>query len=294
MATVSATARNTGMMYRFAAKSLNGSTSNSSMQGLLGGVSSSNSAWSNITGAAGNGLAYATAVASNRTSLSSLLSEYDATKKQFSAEYDSAFSDLGKAANALKNTNFHVTVAEGEAAASGTAATGTAADAAATTDTRTAAEKKTDENTQAAVGAVQDFVKAYNSAVSFLKDNKDVSNRVSALSNSFSDAGYFASSLSKAGVTVKSSGELSVDTDKLTKALKENPGSVENILGKDGFAGRTANKAQNAQSQRDKMFPSVSSMMGSSVSEAKRMYSANTINRSMAYESLGSLLNMYF
>ena len=77
MATVSATARNTGMMYQFAAKSLNGNTSNRSMQGLLGGLSSSNSAWSNITSAAGSGLSYASAVASNRTSLSSLLSEYD-------------------------------------------------------------------------------------------------------------------------------------------------------------------------------------------------------------------------
>ena len=113
--------------------------------------------------------------------------------------------------------------------------------------------------------------------VSFLKDNKDVSNRVSALSNSFNDAGYFAGSLSKVGVTVKSTGELSVDTERLTKALKDDPKSVENILGKDGFAGRTEKKVENAQRQSDKMFPSVSSMMGSSVSDAKRMYSANTV-----------------
>ena len=256
-------------MYQFAAKSLNGNTSNRSMQGLLGGLSSSNSAWSNITSAAGNGLSYASAVASNRTSLSSLLSEYDETKKKFSAEYDSAMGDLGKAANALKNTNFRV-------APEGTS------------------DEDAEKNTQAAVGAVQDFAKKYNETVSFLKDNKDVSNRVSALSNSFNDAGYFASSLSKVGVTVKSTGELSVDTERLTKALKDDPKSVENILGKDGFAGRTEKKAENAQRQSDKMFPSVSSMMGSSVSDAKRMYSANTINRSMAYENVGTMLNMYF
>ena len=35
-------------------------------------------------------------------------------------------------------------------------------------------------------------------------------------------------------------------------------------------------------------------MMGSSVADTKRMYSANTVNRSMGYESIGSLLNMYF
>lgn len=270
MATVSATARNTGMMYQFAAKSLNGNTSNRSMQGLLGGLSSSNSAWSNITSAAGSGLSYASAVASNRTSLSSLLSEYDETKKKFTTEYDSAMGDLAKAAKTLKNTNFNVSEG-GEADAD-----------------------KIEENTKAAVGAVQDFAKKYNETVSFLKDNKDVSNRVSALSNSFNDAGYFASSLSKVGVTVKSTGELSVDTDRLTKALKNDPKSVENILGKDGFAGRTEKKTENAQRQSDKMFPSVSSMMGSSVSDAKRMYSANTVNRSMGYESVGSLLNMYF
>ncbi len=270
MATVSATARNTGMMYRFAAKSINGGTSNSSMQGLLGGLSSGNSAWSNITSAAGNGLSYANAVASNRTSLSSLISEYDSTKKRFNTEYDSTMGDLSKAANTLKNTNFNVSGA-GESA-----------------------ESKIEENTKAAVGAVQDFAKKYNETVSFLKDNKDVSNRVSALSNSFNDASYFARSLSKVGVTVKSTGELSVDAERLTKALKDAPKTVENILGKDGFAGRTANKVQNAQNQRDRMFPTVSSMMGSSVSDAKRMYSANTVNRSMSYENLGSLLNMYF
>ena len=178
--------------------------------------------------------------------------------------------DLAKAAKTLKNTNFNVSEG-GEADAD-----------------------KIEENTKAAVGAVQDFAKKYNETVSFLKDNKDVSNRVSALSNSFNDAGYFASSLSKVGVTVKSTGELSVDTERLTKALKDDPKSVENILGKDGFAGRTEKKAENAQRQSDKMFPSVSSMMGSSVSDAKRMYSANTVNRSMGYESVGSLLNMYF
>ena len=62
----------------------------------------------------------------------------------------------------------------------------------------------------------------YNEAVSFLKDNKDVSNRVSALSNSFNDAGYFAGSLSKVGVTVKSTGELSVDTDSVGITLSKN------------------------------------------------------------------------
>ena len=69
---------------------------------------------------------------------------------------------------------------------------------------------------------------------------------------------------------------------------------MEAALGKGGFADRTAGKAENAQRQSDKMFPSVSSMLGSSVSDAKRMYSANTINRSMAYENVGTMLNMYF
>ena len=292
MATVSATARNTGMMYRFAANSMNGGTSNRSMQGLIGGLSSSgaSSAWSSIMGAASSGLSYATAVASNRNSLSSVLSEYDSTKKQFTKEYESAMGDLGNAAKALRNTNFHVTVTD---TAESTAAAAPATDAA-QPSAKTAAEKKTEENTKAAVGAVQNFVKAYNETVNFLKDNKDVSKRVAALGNSFNDASYFAKSLSTVGISVKSGGELSVDTERLTKALKEKPNAVDNVLGKGGFTDRTANKAENALRQSDKMFPSVSSMLGSSVSDAKRMYSANTINRSMAYENVGSMLNMYF
>ena len=271
MATVSATARNTGLMYQFAAKSINGSSSNHSIQGLIGGLSSSkaSSAWSNITSAASTGLSYATAVASNRNSLSSVLSEYDSAKKQFSKEYDSAMGDLAKAAKTLQNTNFDVAPQD-------------------------ASEEDVEKNTKAAVNAVQDFAKKYNETISFLKDSKDVSKRVAALGNSFNDASYFAQSLSTAGISVKSGGELSVDTEKLTKALKENPKAVENALGKNGFAGRTANKVDNAQRQSEKMFPSVSSMMGASVAEAKRMYSADTIGRSMSYENVGSLLNMYF
>lgn len=214
-------------------------------------------------------MSYATAVASNRTSLSSLLSEYDSTKKRFTTEYDSAMNDLAKATTALKNTDFNVAPAG-------------------------ASEEDVENNTKAAVGAVQDFAAKYNEAVSFLQDNKDVSSRVSALGNSFNDAGYFAKSLSKVGITVKSDGSLSVDTEKLTKTMKEDPKSAEFILGKDGFAGRTGNKVENAQRQSDRMFPSVSSMMGTSVSDAKRMYSANTINRSAAYENVGTLLSMYF
>ncbi len=271
MATISATARNTGMMYQFASKAMTGGTSSNAMQGLIGALPSSkaSSAWSSITNAAGSGLSYATAVASNRTSLSNVLSEYDATKKQFTQEFDSAMSGLGKAAKALKNADFRV-APEG------------------------ASEEDAEKNAQAVVGAVQDFAKAYNETISFLKDNKDVSKRVAALGNSFNDAGYFAKSLSAVGVSVKSSGELSVDTKRLTKALKENPASVENVLGKGGFADRAAGKAENAQRQSDKMFPSVSSMLGSSVSDAKRMYSANTVGRSMSYENIGTFLNMYF
>ena len=104
MASISATARNTGLMYQFAAKSMNGSASNKSMQGLIGGLSTSKetAAWSSISSAASTGLSYATAVASNRNSLSSVLSDYDAAKKQFTKEYDAAMGDLGKAANTLK------------------------------------------------------------------------------------------------------------------------------------------------------------------------------------------------
>ena len=165
MASVSASARNTGLMYQFAANSAYGNTSNKSMQGLIGGLSSSksSSAWSSITSASGNGMAYATAVASNRTSLSSLLSEYDSTKKRFTTEYNSTMSDLSKATSALRNTDFNIAPED-------------------------ATEEDIEKNTQAVVSAVQDFAKKYNDTVSFLNDNKDVSSRVSALGTSFNDA----------------------------------------------------------------------------------------------------------
>ena len=235
----------------------------------MGGTSSKTSAWSSIGSAASSGLSYASSVASSRSSLSGLLSEYDSTKKRFTTEYNSTMSDMGKAAKALKNADFNV-APEG------------------------ATEEEIENNTKAVVSAVEDFAKKYNGTVSFLADNKDVSSRVSALGSSFGDTKYFAKSLSSVGITVKSSGELSVDTERLSKALKESPESAAYVLGKDGLAGRAEKKVLTAESQADRMFPTASAMMGSSVSSAQRMYSANTVNRASSYENVGTLLSMYF
>lgn len=294
MSTVSAMAKNTTTMYQIAAKAANENTSSSSSSESKGansdafqqfvnsqtpsssasGASSlwsgSSSMWSNYTGssnAASAGSDYISSVLSSRTTLSGILSDYDAAKKTFTTEFGSAMKDLGQAADAMRKMNFNVAGADDE---------------------------ETEANTKAAIGTIQNFVTKYNEAVSFLKDNKEVSNRTAALANSFADTSYFAKTLGSVGITTSSSGELKIDEAQLSKALKERPGSVEYVLGKNGLAGRTEQKVSMAQMQKDKLFPSVSSMLGNSVAETKRMYSANTLARTSMYSNVGTLLNLWF
>ncbi len=209
-----------------------------------------------------------TSVMNSGAEYSNLLQEYDATKKKFNTEFSSDMSALSKATDALKSANFNVVGKN---------------------DEETAANVKT------VVDAVKDFADKYNTASSFLAGNSEVSGRIGSLADSFKDTKYFSQSLSAVGVSVNAStGKLSVDTDRLEKALKESPDQVENALGKSGLAGRTESKVDFAEGQKDKLFPTVNQMMGGDAETTKALYSGRAMSAQMNYINAGNLLNMYF
>jgi flagellar capping protein FliD len=145
------------------------------------------------------------------------------------------------------------------------------------------------------VDLVTDFADKYNTATGFLSADSEISGRVQSLADSFRDTKYFSQSLSSIGVSVHAStGKLSGDTGRLTKALKESPDEVESALGKNGLADRAASKVDFAESQKDKLFPTVNQMMGSDAETTKALYSGRAMTAQMNYINAGNLLNMYF
>ena len=126
-------------------------------------------------------------------------------------------------------------------------------------------------------------------------DYSDVSSRASGMEKLFGDASYKADTLRQVGITVNSSsGTLSVNDAALTKALKEEPNRVENILGKNGLAGATEKKVDFAKTQRDKIFPSAQQMLGPNYQRALAYTSAGSLTSMNSYANVGTLLSMFF
>lgn len=299
MYSVSSIANNMYLMYSFAQKNGVSLTSNYGSVSSLSGSSSSNTTtalnnfWKNYssgTSSSGSSSSSSTAgtISSDLTTLSTvksgmsdLLASYATTSKTFKAELGSTLSDLKSSAAKVAKMDFNVGSAS---AATSSTTSGTSTSAASTTNT-----KLTD-----ALKNIKSLVDNYNTAVSFFSDNSSVSARVKSFATSFSDTTYNANTYAKIGINVDSStGKLSIDETKLTKALQETPDRVENLLGSNGLAGKAEDKVQRAEAQSSKLFPSVSSMLGSELKTAS-LYNSKTLTAMSSYTNVGTLLDMYF
>ena len=298
MSTISSIANNSYLMYSVASKGdssitaaswLSGSTGtssssssstsaatalSSSLSSLLNSYSSSSSSsatdsmWSNYFSSTATSKSTLSALTGAKSSNASLLSSYATASKTFYTTFDSTMADLKTSTSTLLKTNFNVTGAT---------------------------DKETASNVSTALANVKDFVSKYNDSISLFSDNSSLSNRISRLSSSFSDTTYNAKSLATIGITVDSStGKLSVDDTKLTSAMKSTPDSVSYLLGSNGLAGKAENKVSLAENQRTQLFPSISSMMGSSYNSTTALYNPKTITAIANYASVGSFLDMYF
>ena len=197
-----------------------------------------------------------------------VLKSYHEASDGFYKTFDTAMNSLSKTSAALKNANFNVTGAT---------------------------EADTKKNTEAALKNIKDFVSDYNDTIKMFGDYPDVSSRASGMEKLFGDASYKADTLRQVGITVNSSsGTLSVNDAALTKALKEEPNRVENILGKNGLAGATEKKVDFAKTQRDKIFPSAQQMLGPNYQRALAYTSAGSLTSMNSYANVGTLLSMFF
>ena len=108
------------------------------------------------------------------------------------------------------------------------------------------------------INAVNDFTEDYNNVVRFLGKNESVSEEVKSLSNSYKSIKYNSDELSEIGIDVDyKSGLLSVNSDKLAKAVRNNIKNVRDILGNaaDGIATRVYNKTDFAINNSNELFP---------------------------------------
>jgi len=287
MATISSMASNTYTMYKMAqSKGMSLFSSDSgtagTAPGLLSGLNSSSSnatsasigrMWSNYaastSASAASGI---NTLASVRSSLGEVISSYDSDKSKFYAKYDAAMSDLSGTAAKLSKTDFDIGAAK---------------------DPGTGEVTYDADKQKAVVKNVTDFVNAYNDSLSVLSDNADISTRADALSKRFADTtAVHAGTYAKYGITVnEATGKLSVNADKLTSALTKDPETTAYVLGKD-LAGRASDNAALATTQRDSIYPSLSSALGDTIEKAS-VYTGGTITKMTALNNVGNLLNMF-
>ena len=139
------------------------------------------------------------------------------------------------------------------------------------------------DNQDGRLNAVQNFVRDYNNATKYLNENS--LNRNEDLKNS----------LNEIGISVNSSGELSVDKETLTNAIQNDSKNVENILGSDGLAGQLDKDVERVNRQGENLFPSIvdyANQKNSNRSES--LYSArNMATAAYSNISAGHFLNTF-
>ena len=231
--------------------------------------------WSSYTSSASSSssLASLSSISGISTSASELVSSYDEAKKVFSTQFGSAMSDLKASAKTVAKMNYTFSKSDITTAEDGT--------------------KTYSDSLKSAIKNVKQLVSDYNDALNLTSDYSSVSKRMKSLANTFADTTYRADTYKKIGISVDSStGELSVDEDKLAAALVENGSRVQNALGASGLAGKADSHADFALSQEDRAFPSMQKMLGNQLSLASAYTNPKLLTASVQYGMIGNLLSM--
>jgi hypothetical protein len=117
-------------------------------------------------------------------------------------------------------------------------------------------EKTTTSNEDSRVTNVKNLVRDFNSAMSYLNENRGMSNRMAALADHFGSS-KLNDSLNEIGISVNSQGFLSLNESAFNSALSKNSESVNSILGSEGLAGQLDKNINLANYQGDKLFTSI-------------------------------------
>ena len=152
-----------------------------------------------------------------------------------------------------------------------------------------------DENTNAALSNVRNLVDRFNDAVSYFNENRGMSDRMNALAGNFRDNDNFANSLNAVGITVGDNGRLTVNETRLVDALNENSGNVNEVLGRNGLAGRLDRNVELANSQRENLFPTVTDYVNDRRDEPTESLYAAQLNQTaaLARQTTSNFVNMF-
>ena len=271
-------ANNTYMMYKFAAKAglspTGGTTSSSTLSGRSSSYAKAKSGTAALPYDKSSAASDMQTLSSIREGYAGLVSSYTETKTTFNTEMKSTLSDLAGSAAKVASMSYDFSAS----------------------DIQTDADGKTtySDGLKSAISNVKSLVSDYNDALSFFSDNKDVSKRASALATEFADTTYRADSYSAIGINVDSkTGKLTLDEDKLAKSLTTESSRTENLLGKNGLAGKAQSHVALAKFQQDKVFPSMQSMIGGEMTVAS-LYTGRTLQNISSFVTTGNLIDMLF
>lgn len=279
MATISAMSNNTYLMYKSAEK-LSGNTNFSNM--LFGSTDKTSKTddsiskmWSNYTNAASQSAANLDNLTSLKQNTTELVNSYNDAKKTFQTDFKATMSDLKESAQTVMGMNYDFSTSD------------------ITTDN--AGKTVYSDSLKNAISNVKSLISDYNDAIGLTSDYSDVSKRLKSLANVFSDTTYRADTYAKIGIGVDNkTGALSLDEDKLAKALTENGDRVKNILGSNGLAGKANNHVNLANSQQSNLFPSMPTMLGKDYITAQAYTNPKVLAASTNFSMIGSLIDMMF
>ncbi|MBR6266913.1 MAG: flagellar filament capping protein FliD [Selenomonadaceae bacterium] len=281
--TVSSIANNTYSMFHFASKNGASLFGSSSSKKANDGISAM---WNNYANSQNSSYGITAAnVYGVKSSAREVLSSYEDAKKTFHAEYSSTMEDLSKAVKSVNSTDFHV----GKDALAKTQVTTTDKDG----KTNTTTKLDMSDELKTAMKNVKGLVDAYNGAIDLFQENAPLSNRMQNMSDMFSDTKYRASNYESIGISVGKDGALSINEEKLADAIVSSPDKVARIVGKEGLVAKAESHKQTADYQKDKLFPSASSMFGSELKTAQA-YTGSGASRMNSYMNVGNLVSMYF
>ena len=105
------------------------------------------------------------------------------------------------------------------------------------------------QNNQDVKENTENFIESYNTTLNSLQ-NSDNINSVEAANDLSTKTDYASEELAKIGIEVNDFGELSLDEEKFSKVLTENPDKIENILdGEKGFLNNIKESTEEIKSE---------------------------------------------
>lgn len=146
------------------------------------------------------------------------------------------------------------------------------------------------------LNSVRNLVRDYNTTVNYLNENRGVSSRMNALTNSFRYNNPLNESLRNIGISVNATGELTIDENALSLALENDSEGVNEVLGSEGLAGRLERDIDRANAQGERLFPNIVDFARNRQEDtAESLYTARTLNTAAyAWENTGRLLGAMF